>query len=939
MKKINYNFLIVTIFFLFISIASCKKINIQKPVKGKLDLTNWDLKKNGSLKLNGEWEFYWNQLLTYEDFKSNNAKLSSFFKIPDTWYKYKLNNKKLKSFGYATFRVIIYINENINKNLAIKIPKMSTAYNLYINEKKIASNGIVGKSKEETKPQYMPLVADFHPESDKIELIIQVSNFNERLGGLRESIFIGEKNQIYKTREFNLSFDLLLFGCVLLMAIYHLNLFIFRKKDLVLLYFGLFCIVIAYRIIISSELFLCQLFPDISWNFIRRSFALTFFLSVPLFCMFIQSLYNNEFSKKVLFIIKIIGLFFSISAITTPSIIYTSEVAYFNYFTYFCCLYVFYVLFKALLKKREGALIFIIAFFIFFITIINDILYMETYIQSLMLVPFGLLIFIFFQVFILSRRFSLSFTKIELMSDELQKVNKKINELNINLEKKVQERTLELEYAKNEIEKTSKEKSQFFVNVAHEIKTPLTLIQNYLGSYIEKVGLNNDLKIIKQNFQKMLNDILNLLNAEKLEKGKMIYDHNQIIDLSCYLKDKIEIFSNNAAQKNIILKYDIKNNIYIKADTLAIERIINNLIDNSIKYTNNGGEILIDLNSKDDKIYIKIQDTGIGISKNLHENIFKPYYQLSTNKQNIQGIGMGLYIVKKTIDSLKGKILLESEVNKGTTFTIVLKKYELKHNDLIINQQKSFNENMQHPLLKIKEAKNQGEKQGILIVEDNIDMINFLIDYFSTNYNVYSAKNGKDALLKLKDIHSPEIIISDIMMNEMDGYEFIELLYSNNDYKNIPVIFLTAKSTNENKIKGLRKGAIDYIYKPFEIEELSIKVNSILKNRMYQKNKNTEKLKQHITRALDDYTKEPIKYNKNKYELNINKNFINVLNRNNITNREREVIDLLMKGLYYKEIASKLGISTKTIENHISKIYKKFNVQNKVELINALLKN
>lgn len=943
MRKYNYNlnhiiFIIIIIFSLTIFFISCNKFNIPIPVKGRLDLSKWDFAKNGSVKLNGEWEFYWEQLLTSSDFKNNNTKLSSYFKIPNTWYKHKLNNDKLGSYGYATYRLVVNINNEDKRDLALKIPKMSTAYYLYVNDIKIASNGIVGKTKEEMKPQYLPLVVDFHPDSDIFEIIIQVSNFNERLGGLRESIFLGEKNQIYKSREFYLSFDLLLFGCVLLMAIYHLNLFMLRRKDFVLLYFGLFCLVIAFRIIISSELFLCQLFPDISWWFVRRAFALTFYLSVPLFCMYIQSLYSREFSKKILHAIQIIGLLFSLLALFTPAIVYTYGVGLFNYFTYVCCIIVLYVLFRALFNKREGARTFIIGSFIFFIGVINDILYMETLIQSVMLVPFGLLIFIFFQAFMLGRRFSLSFTKVETMGIELQKVNKEINELNINLEKKVQERTVELEYAKDEIERASQEKSQFFINIAHEMKTPLTLIHNYLNSYIEKAGLNNDLKVIKQNFQKMLNDMLTFLNVEKLEKGRMFYDHNQIINLTNYLQEKIEIFKGNAERKNIILKSNIESYIYVKADPIAVERVINNLVDNSIKYTNNDGEISIELNSRENKIYFKVKDNGVGISKAMHENIFKPYYQLSNNKQNIEGIGMGLYITKKTVESLKGKILLESEINEGSVFTVILDKYNLKARDKIINETKVYNENMSNSTINGNDVNSDTGKSRILVVEDNIDMVSFLIESFSKNYNVYSAKNGKDALLKLKNIPLPDIIISDIMMNEMDGYEFMELLYSNIEYKTIPVIFLTAKTTLDSKMKGLRKGAIDYIYKPFDLEELLAKINSILKNRMRQKGEYSEKLKKHIGEVLDNYANESNLDNKVNSDVFITKNIEKIFDKNNISDREKEVIELLMNGLYHKEIASKLGISIKTIEKHISSIYKKFNIQNKVELLNILLK-
>jgi len=540
----------------------------------------------------------------------------------------------------------------------------------------------------------------------------------------------------------------------------------------------------------------------------------------------------------------------------------------------------------------------------------------------------------------LGRRFSLSFAKVESMSNELQYVNKEINELNVNLEKKVHERTIELEQAKNLIERASQEKSLFFTNIAHEIKTPLTLIHNYLNSYIEKAGLNNDLKVIRQNFQKMLNDMLNFLDAEKLDKGNIFYNHDQIINLSDIIKEKIELLKTNASKKYILLTDDIESDLYIKSEPQAIERIINNLADNSIKYTNNGGKIHIKLIGKNNKVFLSVKDTGIGISEEMQEKIFKPYYQLSNNKQNVQGIGMGLFIVKKTVESLNGKILLESEPIKGSTFTVVLDKYNAETDEIISNDLNNTDNTLTSRRINIDNYDNFIVKPNILIIEDNSDMADFLSDYFSNTYNVYSGKNGKDALAKLKVIPMPEIIITDIMMNEIDGFEFIEYLYSNDKYKNIPVVFLTAKTTLKSKIEGLKKGAVDYIYKPFEIEELSMKINSIINNRRHQKVQDKEKIKKYLIKSLADFENETeSKNNKNNESNNYEIHKEKIMNNKNISDREKEVINLLVKGLQHKEIASQLNISVKTVENHISKIYKKFNVENKVELMNSLINN
>lgn len=941
MKRINSNifFLIVIFIFLLNIIVSCKKTNSIRPVKGRINLTNWDFNKDRIVKLNGEWEFYWEQLLTHEDFKSDKPKLSSYFKIPDTWYKYKLNNTKLDSYGYATYRLIINLND-IEDELALKIPKMSTAYNLFINGKKIASNGIVGRTKKEIKPQYLPLVADFKTESAIIEIIIQISNFNERLGGLKESIFFGEKQQISKTREFNLSFDFLFFGCVLLMSIYHINLFIFRKKDFVSLYFGLFCLVIAFRIIVSSELFLCQLFPEISWEFIRKSYALTFFLSVPLFSIFMKSLYESQFSKNVLLIIKITSFFFLIITFITPAIIYTNGIKYFNYLTFIFCLYIFYVLYKALLKKKEGSILFMTAFFVFFITIVNDILYTETYIQSIMLVPYGFLFFIFFQVFILSRRFSLSFTKIEIMSDELQKVNKEMNELNINLEKKVQERTMELEYAKNEVEKTSREKSQFFINLAHETKTPLTLILNYFKYYKTHYGCKKgryELEIIEKNLYKLKRDMINFLNHEKLISGEKFYNHNQIIFLNDYLEKNISLYRVTANNKKILVDYEKpKHKCHIKIDPSAMDEILHNMMINAVNYTNKYGFIKIRLSGINDRITLVISDNGIGMTEDQLRNIFIPFHQLSNEKENSQGMGMGLSIVKGLLDKIDGRIEVTSRINEGTTFFIYFKKYILNKNDIVIDDYTSIYQeenfscfNNEITLLNDNFVVN---RRNILIIEDNYEMLSYLHRELNKQYNTYCASNGLDAISRLKNIPRPDVIITDVMMDHMDGYAFLKKLKKSN-YYDIPVIFLTARTSESDKIKGLEEGAFDYIYKPFIIEELKMKLDNIIRYKLLNKKSIKKKFINKLSRLID----EPNQY---QYE-NIKKNKGNNIDdlsyiKNILTKKEMEIINEVLKGKMNKEISSDLSISLGTVKAHMNSIYKKLFIQNRVGLINKI---
>ena len=191
--------------------------------------------------------------------------------------------------------------------------------------------------------------------------------------------------------------------------------------------------------------------------------------------------------------------------------------------------------------------------------------------------------------------------------------------------------------------KTHEQRTTFFTNIAHETKTPLSLIKNYFSDYLKTVPITKELIIIKQNIDKLSRNLLNFLDTEKLNKMMDIYDHDQIIDLSNILKQMMSLFQPFALKKNIKIKSNIQENLFIKINPYAIDRILNNLIDNAIKYSKDtDGHINMVLKSIADNNIMEISDTGIGISEDQIPFIFSPYYQILHKKQNIQGVGLGL---------------------------------------------------------------------------------------------------------------------------------------------------------------------------------------------------------------------------------------------------------------------------------------------------------
>ena len=495
-------------------------------------------------------------------------------------------------------------------------------------------------------------------------------------------------------------------------------------------------------------------------------------------------------------------------------------------------------------------------------------------------------------------------------------------ELNTTLSEKVKERTLQLE-------KLNEQKTNNFINLVHETKTPLTLVNNYLEEYISKYGSVEEMDIIKGGINKLTTDVINLFDIERFTKGIGVYHHTQISNFSEILKNSLTLFEYYCQKQFIVCSKSIEENIFIKADPNAINRIVNNLIENAIKFSDTGAKINISLKTEKDKIIFSVKDTGIGILPELQKKIFEPYYQINHKTTSLQGMGLGLPIVKKVVDSLGGQIHIESNSAKvqGTVISVTLKKYNLRENDMPViasADAQSLIYNFEH--FDITDTPYLPNRQSLLLVEDNKAMLHFLFNKLSAKYNVFCSLNGVEALRKLHDLtFIPDLILADIMMDRMDGYAFAKIVSEQEAYKHIPIIFLSAKSTPMDKLKGLRLGAIDFIPKPFSFEELNLKIETVLDNIKNQK-------KAILNASISNLKVLETVPSNAELGSKLNQNFMLY----NLTNREIEIAQFILKGSTYKAVAKALFISEKTVNKHIQNIFEKVGVANKVELINKL---
>ncbi|MGK5093738.1 adenylate/guanylate cyclase domain-containing protein [Deltaproteobacteria bacterium TL4] len=416
-------------------------------VQGELDLRNWNFETEGLVTLDGEWGFYWKRFLNGSDFDSNPLLTpDTYAKVPGEWNAIEVDHKAVGAEGYATYRLTVLLNESA-PNLALKVPEMGTAYNLELNGKIIASNGNIGTSRDSMQPSYRPTRVRIKQRNPQWTLVLRVSNFYGRSGGPWHSLILDIPARIEEEQNLSDRLEWLLFGCIFIMGIYHLGLFLIRPSDKSALFFGLYCLIIALRTLLTSEKYLYEYFAENLWWLCHKLELLTFYMGAFVFVLFGQSIFPRQFSNKVVWPICGIGVLCSLLVILTPSWIYTYSLYAYQLLTLFMVLYVIIGVALACRKKEESSRWFLAGFLIFAITIINDILYAKQLIQTQFMISYGLVGFLFAQSVMLSIRFSNAFFQVARLTDHL--------------ENKVTERTLQLELRNKELQRTRIQKSEF----------------------------------------------------------------------------------------------------------------------------------------------------------------------------------------------------------------------------------------------------------------------------------------------------------------------------------------------------------------------------------------------------------------------------------------------------------------------------------------------
>ena len=400
-------------------------------------------------------------------------------------------------------------------------------------------------------------------------------------------------------------------------------------------------------------------------------------------------------------------------------------------------------------------------------------------------------------------------------------------------------------------EEANKAKLQFFTNISHELRTPLTLIADPVNYIIHDDNLNSQqrsmLQIVQRNVLVLTQLVSEILDFRKVQNGKMelrLSDFN----LAESMKQWIKLFSVSAQKKHIGISMDAPDTIMVRADQDKIERICYNLLSNALKYTSESGEISLTAKEEGGHVIISVADNGCGISSDALPYIFDRFYQA---KNAGRGTGIGLAIVKAFTELHHGEISATSVEGKGSTFTINI---PVRQKGEVTNQSTEKIEQLVEPS-SAQEVPNQArhideliqphqiDKPEVLIIDDNIDIRTYLRSVLSEKYNVSEASDGKVGLELARKI-VPDIVLSDIMMPVMDGLEFCQQLKTDKAISHIPVILLTARSLDEQRVEGYEHGADAYISKPFSLRLLLSRIDNLIESR--------KKLNQTWSKGVED---------------------------------------------------------------------------------------
>ncbi|MCU4175584.1 sensor histidine kinase [Carboxylicivirga sp. N1Y90] len=616
-----------------------------------LDLSSYDL-DNRIYNIRGDVDFYPEVFLS-TDQVDQSTHISNLLSISHSWNNQANKASSLPVFTYGTYCFKIKVPSNMVGKTVILKPTSFVAYasELYVNGQLSAFNGRVGKTLSDIDYQpsrntrVIPVVAD----SSILEVIVYASNFHHFRGGLFNGIKFGLAEDLQFEQQQNVMSDLAIIISLLIMFLYHFVLYYSNMKEKVSLYFSLTCLIFAIDFSFQDSMTFFLLLPNVSFELSSFMHLTMPYLLPSSFLFFLYAIFPNEVSKLFRNLSAIVSLlliaFTLILGTRASGFIVKPHYVY----IVFIIFYIFKVVIQAVLKKREGANFFLVAYLLFSLCAVNDILNMFELIHTQSLVSTGLVVFVFLLSILQGRRIVVMYNRNKQLS-----ANLKI--LNVDLEKKVGERTEELNSSLQQLKKLNAYKENLTHMLVHDLKAPLNTVVN-----ADILPEDERTLTVQQSGFHLLNMIQNVLDVYKSENTELNITQEEVSFL-LLINDAINEISLSVKMRSILIDLDRVEDYVLSVDRSLIQRVIVNLLSNAVKFSPTGGCIVVSNELQDTGVLkVKISNQGPPIKKSDHEHIFDRFAQSKEGQSKAGSSGLGLTFCRLAIEAHGGEIGVFSE--------------------------------------------------------------------------------------------------------------------------------------------------------------------------------------------------------------------------------------------------------------------------------------
>ncbi|WP_165452169.1 ATP-binding protein [Paenibacillus thalictri] len=783
---------------------------------GVIDLKGWNAAADKPVRLDGEWEFYWDALLKPEDWASENPAIPSreWINVPSSWDSLTPGGVPLPNSGYATYRLRILLPDGEKTVYGIKTSNIRASNRIFANGKLIGQSGKPAASAAEIVHGNTPYTAFFEAGSE-VELIVQVASYKSFNSGIVQSISFGSQQSIAQTNNYYHALDGGLAWGFFITSIYFAGIFLQqRREQKPLLFFALCCLSATFYELSHSERLLAQIFPDISIEMMLYVEDISSILMFSFFSRYVYHSFPKLYPQKLMYAIELIAM------VCIAAVLFTSA-SYNGPFIFALTLLILAVMllnswYMALAAGYAGngstyLYVGILGTMDFVaVSVLNTVWKLEPY----YFFPIALPVLIMSQALYMAGQYTNSFETIKRLSDQLSVLDKM--------------------------------KDDFLAKTSHELKSPLNGIINMAQSLIRGAGgpisepQASDLRLMMDTGKRLANLVNDILDYSKMKNSDLQLRPNHF---DCYplVENILETFRYTITGRSIQLVNNIPPNTHIVyADENRYSQIIYNLVDNAVKFTA-FGQVELSANETGGFVHVTVKDTGSGIPNERLEDIFVSFEQLEPSlTRSHSGAGLGLAITRQLVELHGGEIRVESEVGAGSQFTVSIPAgnrsgiHPSQAAADVTNVTWTARETGVLPITAMPSSadiERNPEKAAyrVLVADDDYSNLKALVNLLVIeHYQVTAVSSGEAALRELELSAPYDLCILDVMMPVMSGYDVCLQIREHYSLLELPVLMVTAQTPYRNLNAVFAAGANDFLEKPYDYNELKSRVSTLV---------------------------------------------------------------------------------------------------------------